>query len=163
MLPQTEKKLGSLQKWFLRLVLQVGPGAPAASLLWDFGLLGMGLRIWLEKIMMAYHIKRLDEDSLARKVYDEQIENSWPGLAKEVQFMCQDLLIENVNTTKLSSKLYRAEVLKACHKKNAERLKYEASDKIKCTNILKENYGKKAYVSESQIHKVRQIYKLVLE
>ena len=31
----TEKKLNSIQNWFLRLVLQVGPGAPLASLLWD--------------------------------------------------------------------------------------------------------------------------------
>ena len=35
----TETKLNSLQQWFVRLILQVGPGAPRASLLWDFGLL----------------------------------------------------------------------------------------------------------------------------
>ena len=39
----TEKRLNSLQNWFLRLVLKVGPGAPLASLLWDTGMLDMGL------------------------------------------------------------------------------------------------------------------------
>ena len=29
----------------------------------------------------------------------------------------------------------------------------------KCTKIFKENYGKKTYVSENQIYKVRQLYK----
>ena len=65
---QTEKKLNSLQYWFVRLVLRVGPGAPSASLLWDFSLLDMGLRIWIEKLMLVLHIKRLDEKTLARKM-----------------------------------------------------------------------------------------------
>ena len=68
----TEQKLNSLQLWYIRLVLQVGPGAPVASLLWDFGMLDMGLRVWLEKVMLALHIRRLDEGTLARKIYEEQ-------------------------------------------------------------------------------------------
>ena len=67
---QTERTLNSLQCWFVRLILQVGPGAPKASLLWDFGILDMRLRIWLEKIMLMLHVRRLDDESLARKVYE---------------------------------------------------------------------------------------------
>ena len=109
--------------------------------------------------MLAFHITRLDKDSLARKVYDEQVENSWPDLAKEVEKICQDLSVENVNVTKLSSKIYRAKVLKTCHKINAERLKSKANGKTKCTRIFMETYGKKAYVTQGQIHKVTQMYK----
>ena len=36
---ETERRLNSLQQWFLRLVLQVGPGAPLPSLYWDFSCL----------------------------------------------------------------------------------------------------------------------------
>ena len=43
---KTEKRLNKIQLDFTRLVLQVGPGAPLASLLWDSGLLDMGLRVW---------------------------------------------------------------------------------------------------------------------
>ena len=32
---ETEKKLNKTQSWFLRLVFQIGQGAPHASLLWD--------------------------------------------------------------------------------------------------------------------------------
>ena len=39
---QTEKKLNQIQYWFLRLILQVGPGALLASLLWDSALLEVG-------------------------------------------------------------------------------------------------------------------------
>ena len=36
---KTEQKLKSLQQWFVRLLLRVGPGAPLASLGWETGLL----------------------------------------------------------------------------------------------------------------------------
>ena len=46
---ETEQRLNSLQQWYLRLVLQVGPGAPLPSLYWDFSCLEMGLRVDREK------------------------------------------------------------------------------------------------------------------
>ena len=111
----TETKLNSLQQWFVRLILQVGPGAPRASLLWDFGLLDIGLRIWLEKLMLALHVSRLEEGTLARLVFEEQKINQWPGLAEEAEQICRELSVESVHTTGLSSRAYRSQVLKACH------------------------------------------------
>ena len=35
-LPKTEKQLNQCQNWFVRLILQVGPGTPLPSLSWDF-------------------------------------------------------------------------------------------------------------------------------
>ena len=46
----TIKKLNQLQCWYLRLALQVGPGAARASLLWDTACWDMDLRIWREKL-----------------------------------------------------------------------------------------------------------------
>ena len=54
---QTVHKLNFLQRWFVRLVLRVGLGTPVASLLWDFGLLDMRLRVWIEKLMFVSHKK----------------------------------------------------------------------------------------------------------
>ena len=62
--------------------------------------------------------------------------------------------MRNSSTVSNSSK-----VLKACHKINEERLKSKANGKIKCARIFEETYGKKAYVSQSHIYKVRQMYK----
>ena len=47
----TEKKLNRIQVRFVRFLLQVGQGAPLASLMWDTSLRDMGLQIKLEKIM----------------------------------------------------------------------------------------------------------------
>ena len=67
----TEKKLNKLQSWYIRLILQIGPGSPVAAIMWDFSLLNFKFRIWIEKTMMIIHIRSLDEEDLARKVYEE--------------------------------------------------------------------------------------------
>ena len=156
---ETERKLNGLQRWFIRLVLQVGPGAPLASLLWDFGLLDMELRIWVEKLMLALHVRRLGDETLAKKIYKEQKSNEWPGLVKETNEICIKLFVENVHETKLSSKAYRKKVVEACHKLNEERLRKQAEGKEKCERIAGEKYGKKQYMSSTLIHEVRQMYK----
>ena len=69
---QSIKTLNSLQQWFERLILQVGPGMPLLSLQWDFTLLDMKLRIWIEKVMLVLYVRNLDDGSLAKKVYLEQ-------------------------------------------------------------------------------------------
>jgi hypothetical protein len=78
--PETERRLNALQHWFVRLMLRVGPGAPTASLCWDTGLMDMGLRVWKEKLVMIQAIRNLGEDTLAKKIYNEQTARvAWPG------------------------------------------------------------------------------------
>ena len=138
----TEKKLNALQNWFVRLTLRIGQGSPLVSLLWDFSLLDMSLRIWREKVMMILHIRSLDETSLARRIYEQQKENNWPGLARETKDICTSLNIEDCNITQIGRNKYREYVTQACHKLNEERLRSKGLD-IKCARISTEEYGKK--------------------
>ena len=131
----TEKKLNSIQNWFLRLVLQVGPGAPLASLLWDTAMLDMGLQVWREKLMLMLHVVCLDEETLANRVYIEQRKNKLPGLAQETEDICIKLGIESVHTTRLGPKNYRKVVSEALHRENERRL-------LKAV-MLTEKYGRK--------------------
>ena len=156
---KTEKQLNSLQYWFLRLILQVGPGTPNAALLWDSGCLDMGLRVWMEKIWLVLHLRQLDDESLAKQVYNEQIANKWPGLAEEVDKICEELEIENANSCRLDFKTYRKQVKEACHKKNEERIKKSIETSKKCERITKEVYGRKIYFKEKNIKHVRELFK----
>ena len=137
----TEKRLNKLQCWFVRLILKIGQGSTVSGLLWDTALLDFGLRVWIEKVMLIIHIRSLDENALARRVYEEQKKNSWPGLASETSLLCQTLSIEDCNLTKLGKTSYRKILLPACHKKNEEKLRNFA--KGKCERINHEEYGKK--------------------
>ena len=100
------------------MAFQTGPGSPLASMTWDSGLLDMSLRVWIEKIMLIIHIRSMDEGSLARRVYEEQKNQNWPGLASETALYCQQLNIEDCNLTKNYKISYRKYLIKACHRKN---------------------------------------------
>ena len=157
--PKTEEKLNALQRWFVRLIYQVGPGAPLSSLLWDTALLDVGLLIWREKLMMVIHIRCLAEGSLAHWLNKEQVCNIWPGLASEMEEICTKLQIENCKSTKLNKKDYRQVITDACHKMNELRLRAQAKGKEKCDRIMSENYGKKSYIGRKLISDVRQFYR----
>ena len=109
--------------------------------------------------ILVLHIRSLDEETLARKTYEEQKANNWPGLAKETRQICQSLSIEDVNITKLTKKKYRKLITKACHIENEKRLRKQAEGKVKCTKIENEKYGKKDYIKDKDIFAARQIYR----
>ena len=109
--------------------------------------------------MLLLHVRRLDEGSLARKVYLEQVSNKWPGLAQEVENICQELDVQSPAKTTMSNKVYRSELVLACQKKNEELIKEECEGKTKCQRILNEKYGRKSYIDNEQITIVRDTYK----
>ena len=83
----------------------------------------MGIRVMEHKVLLVLHFRYMYEESLAHRVYLEQLAMNhgpmgWPGLASEVEQICEQLNIENVNTTKLSKYDYKKTLSGACHKKN---------------------------------------------
>lgn len=153
----TEKKLNQTQNWFLRLVFQIGQGAPLVSLLWDSGFLDMIFRIKIEKIMLVMHIRSLEKNTLARLIYEEQKKMHWPGLATEAANICVELDIEDCNSTNMTRLDYKKILIQACHRKNEEKLR--ALARGKCERINHEEYGKKPYLGKKNISHVRQQYR----
>ena len=90
----TEKRLNTLQVWFVRLILQIGQGSPVSGLLWDTALLDFGLRVWIEKCMLVIHIRSLEEKTLARKTYNEQKEKT--SFSEEQVLNTLEFLIDNI-------------------------------------------------------------------
>ena len=156
---KTLKKLNSLQQWFVRLILQVGPGAPLAALTWETGLLDMKLRIYKEKLMLILHLREVDESSLASRIYHEQLAKGWPGLAKEGTDICKELDIEDVNTTDLTKSEFKRVIQGALQTRDEVMMRENAENKTKCEEIMKESYGKKLYLSENKIEDVRFRFK----
>ena len=132
----TVKKLNNLQNWFIRLILQIGPGAPVASLCWETGFLDMEIRAWRDLIMMVIDLRNMEANTLARQVYEVQKNRHWSGLAKETAKICALLQIEDCNVTLIPKKYYWAIVTRACHYLNEERLRKMAENKEKCVRIL---------------------------
>ena len=157
--PRSTRRLNKLQNWFLRLVLQVGPGTPLPALLWDQGMLDMEMRVWREKLVLAHHITGMDEESLARQMYEEQLAQQWPGLAREVEEICDKLGIQNVNSCRLDAKEFRKVVTSACHAENEKRLRKQSENIKKCKSIKNEGYGKQEYIVKEKLYIGRKIFK----
>jgi hypothetical protein len=154
---KTEKQVNQCQNWFLRLILQLGPGTPLPSLLWDTALLDMSIRIIMEKILLVLHLRSLPNNSLARKIYEEQKLKNWPGLARETEYICKEMNIPSCNEMDQSKSSYKKTVLEACHRQNEKYLRSQA--KGKCERIGHEEYGRKQYILSKNISSVRKQFR----
>ena len=107
--------------------------------------------------MLVFHIRSLDDNTLAKQIYEEQNQMQWPGLVKETATICIELYIEDCNSTRMSKCDYRKIVINTCHRKNEEKL--GALGRGKCERIQNEEYGKKQYLQKKNIFHVRQQYR----
>ena len=96
--------LEDLQFLFIRTILETGKPTPKTALLWETGLLGMEERISKRKLEFIDHIKESDENTLVKKVFNEQLEKDWPGLIQECDKICEDLELPKVSKNKLSKR-----------------------------------------------------------
>ena len=117
----------------------------------------MSLRVKIEKILLIFHIRSLKEDTLAFRIYQEQIAQNWPGLAMETKKICKDLGIEDCNTTTLNKAQFKKLLYKACHRTNDQSLCLLAQGK--CERIGIKEYGRKEYFQKTNIYNVRQHFK----
>ena len=101
----------------------------------------------------------MDENTLAHRVYKEQKEQGWPGLARETKEICEELNILDCNTTHLSKIEYKELVNAALKMKDEEYLRNDGGEKRKCAKIMKEGYGKKSYIAKNKVAEVRNIFK----
>ena len=81
----------------------------------------MGLLVKIEKILLIFHIRSLNKEAIAKKMYLEQIEKNWPGLAAETRSICEELELEDCNITIQSKDQYKILLIQACHRSNKKR------------------------------------------
>ena len=96
-------RLESIQERYVRLMLEVPVSTPKIALRAETGLLSMKHRIWSEKMSLVMALKR-SKDGLAKQVYMEQLQYGWPGLATEVQEICEKIGVPDINKNYLSKK-----------------------------------------------------------
>ena len=116
-----------------------------------------------EKACLILHLRGLEEDSLGRRVWEEQRRFNWPGLAREAREISRKLVVDDPNTTDMSKQQYRAEITKACHQFQEGQLKEKMRNKKgqimkKCQNISQDFYGRKLYFDNKVPSQVRSYF-----
>ena len=137
----SKRTLNKLQFNYLRKALEIGPGAPLASVLWECGVLERELRVWKEMVLLALDFAYRGCSTLAGSVFLAQQDNEYPGLAQEVRVICATL--EDAGMTSMEKTEYIRLLKKALIKENIERILKMASGKDKMERILNEDYGRK--------------------
>ena len=84
----------------------VWTGCPLSFTFWDTSCLDMSLRIYREKILLIGHIRKLDNNTLAKQIYEETTS------------ICSELSIEDCNFTHLDKVAYQKILTEALHKKS---------------------------------------------
>ena len=125
-----------LQNLFIRIMLQVPVSTPKVALRVEAGMLGIKQRIWMEKINLVIFIRNSGKSSLAGRIYREQLDQGWPGLAKEVEEICSTIMIQNVNEVEVP----KSEICDAINKHHAEEARDLMGKKLK--DIKNEEIGK---------------------
>ena len=93
---ETLKKLEDLQHMLIRYLFDTPRTSPLASLCFDTGMLKMKQRLMEKQINLVFHLSTLDDKSLGKQVYDEQVKYSLPGLVTDVQKHLKKLGIPSI-------------------------------------------------------------------
>ena len=157
---ETEERLEELQLYYVRLILHLPVSTPKIPLRSETGLLSMKHRVEREKLMLVHHLKQMEEGSLARQVYDEQIKNNWPGLATEARVICARLRLEDVNRTECSKLEYKAMILKACRREDEVWMRDEMEGKTKTKDLVTESCLIKDYFGIKSLTKTQEIFRI---
>ena len=130
----------------------------------DSATLSMSMRVKKEKILLVKHIRELEENSLARLMYEEQVRNNWPGLAKETADICRELFLEDVNITKKGKAEYSKDVKEAVRAMDEIIMKKEMGDETdgmtKMKKMRKSDISLKDYMRTGTLHSVRKTWEV---
>ena len=95
---------------------------------------------------------------MARQFYEEQLVQHWPGLAREVEEICEKLSIQSVNSSGLDAKQFRKVVTNACHAENKILLRRHSENIGKCKTIKGEGY-ENSNIKKEKLYIARKIFK----
>ena len=95
---KTIKILDDLFHTFCRIIFRVSVGCPIPSFYIQSGAIRFNNRILQKKLMYVHHLANLEDESLGRFFYEQQVNNkSLPGLVREVENHQKKIGVTNLN------------------------------------------------------------------
>ena len=137
-------------------MMQVPKSSPKVMLNAETSSLAMNKRIWQLKLLTARNIMK-NKESLAYEIYREQVEMSWPGLAKEVGEICQKVGLDNINDKESS----KEEIKEAVFYRNYLDMKEDMERYKKLDDIKSEDFRyAQPYMESKSIDQARMAYRI---
>ena len=146
------KLCNDIQNFYWRVMLEIPASTPKIALQCETGSMDMNFRIYKEKCLLFSRIKALNNDFLAKEVFTAAVNNNWPGIHQEVNYICRELNIEDLNLKSYSKK----ELDKIFLIKQKEKIFKEISLSHKLKDLIYEDFnGYAEYFKDKNIQDAR--------
>ena len=146
-----------IQNFFWRIILKVPESCPKVALKCETRSLGIKWRVWQEKIFLVSRIRKHEEDTLCRQIYEECKSKGWPGLGQEVSNICSIINIPDVNEQIVSKR----EVQEAIFNHHYSEMKQEINKMKKLEPIKNEDFTEvQNYFLDKSIENGRMSFKI---
>ena len=133
-------------------MLEIPASTPKIALQCETGSMDMNFRIYKEKCLLFSRIKALNNDFLAKEVFTAVVNNNWPGIHQEVNYICQELKIEDINIKSYSKK----ELDRIFFIKEKDKIFKEISLSNELKDLIYEDFnGYAEYFKDKNIQEVR--------
>ena len=153
---EAEEMCEELQELFWRVMMEIPRSTPKVMLTAKTNCMKMKHRIWQQKLLTARSIS-MKEGSLAKAVYDEQIEMGWPGLVKECEKICEDVGLKH-NHGRVKDK---TDIEEYIFYHNYKEMKQELASYKKLEEIKNEDFREiQKYMEIKAIAKVRMAFRI---
>ena len=100
--PTSIQSLEDIQYLLLQRIFNVPRTTPHAALRWDTATISIEMQIAKRKMLFLHHLINLDENSLAKEIFDVQQADNLPGLVSECKALIKQLKLPNIFEKKVS-------------------------------------------------------------
>ena len=152
----------------LRYLLQTPRSTPIPALFWDFGVLPIEHRVENKKLNFLKHIVSLDDNSLAKQVFNTQREFNFPGFVNETRNLIKIFDLPDITKSHIHKQWPKRKWKKVVKSNINEKCENDLKIKIKNMKKLKsgpmaeesESFSQKQYLSEMTVTDARVNFKL---
>ena len=161
---KTVGRLESLQKTLMRCLLAVPKSTPCAALNWDTGLVSMEYRVFRKKLLFLYHLRYMDESSLANEIFTLQKNYNLPGAVNEGRLLLEKFSLPNIiDEDHIITQLqWKKHVKTAVNHYYEKELKGQITDSSKLQNgpMVGEEFEEKSYLTEMSMSDARTLFRI---
>ena len=157
---KTLKDLEELQLMFLRMILKVPQSTPKVALTAETGTLSMEWRIATRKLQFINSVKEMEDTSLAKQIFTEQVKYGWPGLAQEAIDICETLGLPNIVHQEIPQRKWKKIVKDACITHYDEEIKHKMKSLSKTEEIKDQDFQRKKYLETDTVEDARLLFRI---
>ena len=157
--PEAVEIAEQLQLDFLRLLFKVPKSCPRAALRSESGLISVKFQIIIAKLSLLFHVRNMEDSTLAKKIYNQQLLYGWPGPIREGVKLCEELGIPDLTKIKASEREFKIMVKEACRLKDEQELKLNIHSKEKLQCLKEDDCKQKDYITNMSLSEVRILFR----